>query len=177
MNKIKSFIVSIILTSFFWSFSFVYSQAPPPREIKDINGFLNLKSLTEEQKQILIDERQKINKSRIDFRKSLTKEQKAILTNSKLTEEERRSKLVASFSKNQKTLIRESEKRVRKMASKIRPTLTEKQKKEIRGMKMRNNRFKTGDSRGTRFDKEKIKDRKNPPFKPKRPFDLKRKID
>ena len=177
MIKIKSFIVSFILTSFFWSFSFVYSQVPPPREIQDANDFLNLKTLTEEQKQILIDERQKINKSRIDFRNSLTKEQKAILTNSKLTKEQRRSNLVRSFSKNQKNLIRESEKRVRRMASKIRPTLTEKQKKEIRGIRMRNNRFKTGDSRGTKFNKDKIKDRKKPPFKPKKPYDPKRKID
>ena len=174
MNKINFFIVSFVLTSFFWSFSFVYSQGPPPREIND---FLNLKTLTEEQKQILIDERQKINQSRIDFRNSLTKEQKAILTNSKLSKEQRRSKLVASFSKNQKNLIRESEKRVKSMASKIRPTLTDKQKKEIRGIRMRNNRFKTGDSRGTRFNKDKIKDRKKPPFKPKKPFDPKRKID
>ena len=52
------------------------------------------------------------------------------------------------------------------MASKIRPTLTDKQKKEIRGIKTKNSRFKTGDSRGTRFNKDKIKDRKLP-FKPK----------
>ena len=175
MNKIKSFLVSFILTSFFWAFSFVYSQGlPPPGGVID---FLNLKTLTEEQKQILIDERQKINKSRIEFRNSLTKEQKAILTNSKLTKEQRRSKLVRSFSKNQKNLIRQSEKRVRSMASKIRPTLTEKQKKEIRGIRMRNNRFKTGDSRGTRFNKDKNKDRKKPPFKPKKTYDTKRKID
>ena len=99
------------------------------------------------------------------------------IINPKLTKEQRRSKLVRSFSKNQKNLIRQSEKRVRSMASKIRPTLTEKQKKEIRGIRMRNNRFKTGDSRGTRFNKDKIKDRKKPPFKPKKPYDPKRKID
>ena len=175
MNKSHSFIISFVLTSLFWSFSVVYSQElPPPAEIID---FLNLKTLTEEQKKFLIDERQKIKQSRIDFRNSLTKEQKAILTNSKLSKEQRRSKLVASFSKNQKNLIRESEKRVKSMASKIRPTLTDKQKKEIRGIRMRNNRFKTGDSRGTRFNKDKIKDRKKPPFKPKKPFDPKRKID
>ena len=98
-------------------------------------------------------------------------------TNSKLSKEQRRSRLVASFSKNQKNLIRESEKRIKSMASKIRPTLTDKQKKEIRGIKTKNNRFKTGDSRGTRFNKDKIKDRKKPPFKPKKPFDPKRKID
>ena len=174
MNKINSFIVSFVLTSFFWSLSFVYSQVPSPREIND---FLNLKTLTEEQKKILIDERQKIKQSRIDFRNSLTKEQKAILTNSKLSKEQRRSRLVTSFSKNQKNLIRESEKRIKSMASKIRPTLTDKQKKEIRAIKTKNNRFKTGDSRGTRFNKDKIKDRKKPPFKPKKPFDPKRKID
>ena len=174
MNKINSFIIPFIVTSFFCSFSIVYSQISPPRDITD---FLNLKTLTKEQKQILIEERQKINQSRIDFRNSLTKEQKAILTNSKLSKEQRRSKLVASFSTNQKNLIRKSEKRVRNMASKIRPTLTDKQKKEIRGIKIKNNRFKTGDSRGTRFNKDKIKDRKKPPFKPKKPFDPKRKID
>ena len=175
MNKIHSFIIPFILTSLFWSFSAVYSQGlPPPGEIID---FLNLKTLTEEQKQILIDERQKIKQSRINFRNSLTKEQKAILSNSKLSKEQRRSRLVASFSKNQKNLIRESEKRIKSMASKIRPTLTDKQKKEIRGIKTKNNRFKTGDSRGTRFNKDKIKDRKKPPFKPKKPFDPKRKID
>ena len=104
MNKTHSFILPFVLISLFWSFSFVYSQGlPPPGGVID---FLNLKTLTEQQKQILIDERQKIKQSRIDFRNSLTKEQKAILTDSKLSKEQRRLRLVASFSKNQKNLIR-----------------------------------------------------------------------
>lgn len=125
----------------------------------EIDTYLNLNSLSQEQKKIIQIEQKKIIETREAFKSSLSQEQLNILTNTTLSKEEKRSTLVASFSKVQRKLILESETRIKGMANRIKPTLTEKQKKDLKGLKQRYSKLKNGDSRGIRVNKNEYRNR------------------
>lgn len=110
----------------------------------------NLKSLSQEQKNLIGEQRKKIKASREKFRGSLTSKQLEILKNSNLSKLDKRRALITTFTNNQKKMIRQTENRLKKLSFDIKSSLNNNQKKELKNLKFKNSKLKSGDTRGNK---------------------------
>jgi hypothetical protein len=88
--------------------------------------------LTEQQKEMLKNERELIKQQRLEFRKTLSEEQIKIIKDQNRTREEKRRLLAETLTKAQKDILAEHERRLERKRNEFRQSLSGEQRQMIR---------------------------------------------
>lgn len=90
-----------------------------------------LKELSEQQKEILIEQRELIKKLHTEFKSTLTEQQKALLKNDSMDIHKRKEAFVNSLNEDQKTIYRLIRKGVHQSRGNFHKSLSKEQKKKL----------------------------------------------